>query len=250
MDLSKSQVDRLGERLRTGEVSDEDIQLLDAYRRSFSVPYAAVFSTLRDRLSLLPTGRPAKSTQSIIDKLRRESVRLSQIQDIAGCRVVVPDIPAQNSTTRAVSNAFGNVAVVDRRTRPSHGYRAVHVLVAVEGRQVEVQVRTTLQQRWAELSEKLSDALGIAVKYGGGDQEVHSLLMTASTSIAQFEAIDVSDFKLSWPATFPGVPHFDFDLLPAARAAREQVRSQLRATLEEATSELSSIIQAYDALPD
>ncbi|GAC1306974.1 MAG: hypothetical protein NVSMB21_10350 [Vulcanimicrobiaceae bacterium] len=39
--------------------------------------------------------RTAKSTSSIVAKLQRESTRLSQIQDIAGCRIVVPTIAAQ-----------------------------------------------------------------------------------------------------------------------------------------------------------
>jgi ppGpp synthetase/RelA/SpoT-type nucleotidyltranferase len=35
--------------------------------------------------------------------------------------------------------------VIDRREKPSHGYRAVHVIVECGGRMVEIQVRTELQ---------------------------------------------------------------------------------------------------------
>jgi ppGpp synthetase/RelA/SpoT-type nucleotidyltranferase len=51
--------------------------------------------TIRDQLGLEPTGRPAKSTTSITEKLHRESIRLTQIQDIAGCRIVISDIAEQ-----------------------------------------------------------------------------------------------------------------------------------------------------------
>src|SRR6266704_1936073 len=69
-----------------------------------------------------------------------KTIRLTQIQDIAGCRIVTPDI-------------------IDRRDTPSHGYRAVHVIVRHSGKLVEIQVRTALQHLWAELSEKLADLI-------------------------------------------------------------------------------------------
>lgn len=43
-----------------------------------------VVGQIRDRLKLEPTGRPLKTTQAIVEKLRREKTRLSQMQDIAG----------------------------------------------------------------------------------------------------------------------------------------------------------------------
>lgn len=66
----------------------------------------------------MPTGRP---TKSIIDKLNRETARLSQVQDIAGCRVVTSDVAAQDRTVDAIRERLSVTAVVDRRTRPSLG---------------------------------------------------------------------------------------------------------------------------------
>src|SRR6266850_1780937 len=95
-ELSRSQINRLGERLRTGGISELDLRLLDGYRRSFTEVYEGIVGRIRDQLGLEPTGRLAKSTISIIDKLRRERTRLSRMQDIAGCRLVVPDIQTQD----------------------------------------------------------------------------------------------------------------------------------------------------------
>lgn len=89
--LSKTQIDRLGDRLKRGSYAEDDLRALDSYRRTFGAPYGTVVGNLRS-LNLEPTGRPAKSTESLVEKLRRESVRLVQVQDIAGCRVVVPDL--------------------------------------------------------------------------------------------------------------------------------------------------------------
>ena len=74
--MTNTQIDRLGERLKKSIISDDDLRLLDEYRRSFAEVYGATVDIIRHRLGLNPTGRPAKSTTSIIDKLKRESIRL------------------------------------------------------------------------------------------------------------------------------------------------------------------------------
>ncbi|HKS27193.1 MAG TPA: hypothetical protein VJS44_05210 [Pyrinomonadaceae bacterium] len=190
-EITKTQIDRLGERLKKGSISDDDLRLLDQYRRSFSEAYDIVVGTIRKELNLEPTGRPAKSTTSISDKLRRESIRLTQIQDIAGCRLIVPDIAGQDSVVDSLKNLFGNVTVVDRRQRPSHGYRAVHVIVNLLNKTIEIQVRTSLQHIWAELSEKFSDVVSPAIKYGGGDEGIQTTLMDWSSLFAKEESLEV-----------------------------------------------------------
>jgi hypothetical protein len=188
--ISKTQIDRLGDRLRKGNITDEDLRLLDEYRRSFSGAYETVVGTIRDRLGLEPTGRPAKSTTSITEKLRRESIRLTQIQDIAGCRLVISDIAEQESVQASLLRIFSTSTVIDRRENPSHGYRAIHVIVAIEGRTIEIQVRTALQQLWAEISEKLADLIDPGIKYGGGEDDTRDLLIEAYITIAEHENVE------------------------------------------------------------
>ena len=190
-ELSKTQIDRLGDRLRKGNITDSDLRLLDVYRRSFNTAYGMVAGAIRSRLDLEPTGRPAKSTTSIAEKLRRESIRLSQIQDIAGCRLIVSDISEQDRVAGALVELFRDSSIVDRRQRPSHGYRAVHVIARVDNKGVEIQIRTSLQQLWAEASEKLSDLMDPAIKYGGGDESITRLLGTASQVVAVQEDNEV-----------------------------------------------------------
>jgi ppGpp synthetase/RelA/SpoT-type nucleotidyltranferase len=190
--MTKSEVDRLGERLRKGELADLDLRQLDLYRRSFADAYLAVVGLVRQRSGQQPTGRPAKSTTSIVEKLKRESIRLSQMQDIAGCRLVVFDIAEQGRVVDDLTRAFDKVTIVDRRERPSHGYRAVHVIAFVERKPIEIQVRTTLQHLWAEFSEKLSDLVDPAIKYGGGANKLRSALAETSKAIANEESLELS----------------------------------------------------------
>jgi putative GTP pyrophosphokinase len=135
--LSKTRIDKLGDRLRRGSSTDTDLRELDLYRKSFASAYDVVIRRIRDELRLEPTGRPAKSTSSIVDKLQRESIRLSQIQDIAGCRLLLDDILAQDRAVEAIQRTFTDAKVTDRRAEPSHGYRAVHVVVGIDDRSIE-----------------------------------------------------------------------------------------------------------------
>jgi putative GTP pyrophosphokinase len=113
--ISKTQIDRLGDRLRQGSVTEADLRNLDEYRRSFGEAYETVLRMIREELRLEPTGRPAKSTSSLIEKLRRESIRLSQVQHIAGCRVVVADIAERERVIASLRDIFPEASVVDRR---------------------------------------------------------------------------------------------------------------------------------------
>lgn len=186
--ISKTSIDALGERLRGGNLSDDDLRQLDSYRRTFADAYESVISAVRD-LGLEPTGRPAKSTPAIVAKLRRGSIRLSQMQDIAGCRLVVDHKRHQNDTVHSLSKLFDKAVINDRRERPSHGYRAVHVIVTINGRTVEIQVRTALQHIWAETCEKVSDITGTGIKYGIGDPAHRRVFDALSAYIAGAEDV-------------------------------------------------------------
>lgn len=214
--LSNTKIDRLGNRLRNeGPIVESDLVLLDEYRRLFRNAYDDVVNRIRNQLNVQTTGRPAKSTGSIRDKLLRESVRLSQVQDIAGCRIVVADILEQDRVVLALRSLFAdsNLDIVDRRKpskgwprfgeatyrrghravgKPSsNGYRAVHIMVHLHNRVVEIQIRTLFQNWWAELSEKLSDSLrDPSIKYGGGPANLRHILSYASNAGANIEATE------------------------------------------------------------
>jgi putative GTP pyrophosphokinase len=188
--LSTSQVERLGERLRKA-VTPEDLALLRGVRESYRPVLDAVLAEVRkaiaDRGIVAQVGtRPAKTTRSIIAKLHRERTNLARMQDIAGCRVVVPRLADQDTVAEALVGAHPDWKVDDLRGRPHHGYRAVH-LVTPRPRPVEIQVRTILQQAWASVSEAL-DRRFEGLKYGQGPEEAVQLLEKGSGRIAAWEA--------------------------------------------------------------
>lgn len=189
MTLSNSQIDKLGDRLRDGELDADCLRRLDEFRALFEPSYQQVETILVNRLGLKITGRPAKSTVAIIEKLRRETIRLNQIQDIAGCRVVVDGLITQDRFVETMKVMLGDVRVEDKRSAPKHGYRAVHLIASPYGRPVEIQLRTMLQDTWANLSEKVADDFGHAIKYGQGDPLALDFLAKLSQETAVLENI-------------------------------------------------------------
>jgi len=223
--------------------------MLDEYRRSFSDAYEYVVGVIRNELMLEPTGRPAKSTTSIVEKLLRESIRLTQIQDIAGCRLVVSGVLEQERVISLLIPLFPDASVVDRRASPSHGYRAVHVIVSHDKKVVEVQVRTALQHVWAELSEKLSDVLEPAIKYGGGEEAVRSLLSTSSGVITvQEESERILELSLRSVHNLLSQPSLSAQQKVELVELQTDAENQVRELAESRASNLISLQDAIDRL--
>lgn len=171
--ISGNQLDKLGKRLAEHAViSEEDYELL-ARVAEF---YQAVTDKVQDRLQALgfePTTRGFKSTGTLVDKLRRTHLSLKDIQDLGGARIVIDgDRLAQDRAVERIMRAFQDCPKppleIDRRDKPSHGYRAVHVIVYEDSTPMEIQVRTKLQDAWAQISEKLGDLWGRGLRYGAG----------------------------------------------------------------------------------
>ena len=187
--LSNSRIDRIGDSLRRGAADAACLHDLEAFRALYLPSYREVEKVLTEQLRLKITGRPAKSTVSIIEKLRRETTRLNQIQDIAGCRLICTRLQDQDYFVGMMRFLLRDCDVDDKRERPINGYRAVHVVANSNTRPVEIQVRTALQHAWAELSEKLADRYGHSIKYGQGNQVVLDFLEKLSKEVRTLDLL-------------------------------------------------------------
>ena len=187
--LSNSQIAKLGDRLRDGTYSAEDLLLLSEYRASFAPALAKVVEGIRSIGTVELTERPEKSLKSIIYKLQRLSTtKLDQIRDIAGCRIVVANIAEQRRYAAQALKLFPGCRLLDLREKPHSGYRAVHLEIRTPGRRVEVQIRTELQDLWAQCSEQWALAShDVAIKYGGGPAEIRNALLAFSEVVRQLE---------------------------------------------------------------
>jgi len=191
MPQSISQVNRLGERLRKGLTSDEDVAALADFQKEFQPLFRDTIRLMAElskraggKNTFGPTGR-IKQLRSIVDKLQRQSTRLAQLQDIVGCRVVVQTMANQDALVAALPFS-PEWRVSDRRNDPQHGYRAVHAIRTAGSYRVEVQIRTLAQHLWAELSEAL-DRYFPGLKYGQGDVGMLDGLNELSDKLARVE---------------------------------------------------------------
>jgi ppGpp synthetase/RelA/SpoT-type nucleotidyltranferase len=169
-ELSRSQIDKLGRRLRRAgpnNLSDEDRDLLEVLLASYAPVLSAVHEQLTKAVGLPVTPR-LKTTGTLVEKLQRNpNMALSRMQDIAGARLVAEmNWTEQDQLVARIAELFPGAQVTDRRAMPSYGYRAVHVIVEVDQWFVEIQVRTALQNLWAQVFERLADRWGRGIRYG------------------------------------------------------------------------------------
>lgn len=195
--LSNSQIDKIGDTLRTGEIDAACLQNLESFRQQFVPAYEHIEDALVNKMGLRITGRPSKSTVAIVEKLRRGKIRLSQMQDVAGCRVLVRNLSDQDNLVANMEVMLLDVNIDDKRRVPTNGYRAVHVIAKKYGRPVEIQVRTVMQHAWANLSEKVADEFGHSIKYGVGDEGAIRFLSRLSEEMGALEMIRHKKLALS-----------------------------------------------------
>ena len=228
-EFTRSSVKRLGRRLRKAErPSADDVATYDAYRTSFTDALREVMTQL---YSLFPDSPPSgrrKTLDSVVGKLKRGTTDLGRMQDIAGCRINVPSLDDQDYAVAMIRERFEALRTDDLRNRPHSGYRAVHVIVgASDGRWVEIQVRTSLQNLYAQLSERMADHFGIEMKYGGGDPFAKEILQSSSSRAYELDSLQ-RDIVARETAGDP---------------EQERLREDRR-TLEQATDRYRTIVQA------
>lgn len=217
---SNAALDRLGERLRSNEDLPEGLErAFQEYRASFGPALVAIQGRLAS-LGIPLVGRTArlKTLESTRAKLQRETIRLTQIQDIAGCRITVESPLIQDDMMEILASELGAL-LSDFRDAPRCGYRAVHGIVrAPTGHLVEIQVRTRVQDAWANYSERLALAWGMEVKYCGGPTNVRKRLDETS---AMGREVDETHRAALEVASAVGT---SFDLAPRVAALLARLR--------------------------
>ncbi len=189
--FSRSAVNRAGKTL----VSNNDPvrraearQALSNWRSSHGYPLNGLTMTLRQRARVVTPGfliaSRLKRLVSIERKLlRRPQVRATQIQDIGGCRVVLPSMKEVHALHEIYqhrsSRVFFPLRLDDYIERPKRdtGYRSLHLVYRYDSpkkpvyrnMRVEIQIRSQLQHAWANAVETVAFFTGHDLKAGEGD---------------------------------------------------------------------------------
>lgn len=234
--LSKTRIDKAGRLIRdwlakpNASTSDEEAQALwdmFGWRDGFRYPLSKVVNGLRSFVksesselrvpgAKLPVGQRLKREPQIAAKLQRyPAMKLSRMQDIGGCRAIMPGgAPEVAGVLARIQDRWDVVGKVqDYVQNPqSTGYRAIHVNVMRDGRRIEIQLRTPRQHEWATAVERTGLRLRMPLKEGGGDPNLLRYFELAAYGLA----LEESDQKA------------DDEFLAEVAEARELVRHYFR----------------------
>ena len=217
----KTEVDRAGRILinKSSTIDDQEIALnvINNWRASHNFPLNTFQMGLRQKAENIDSenlvSQRIKRLSSIKQKLQRfQTMHLSQMQDIGGCRAVVRSL-----TNYKNSNMKHKLLRIDDYiANPKlSGYRSVHLIyryysdrkVTYNDLQIEVQLRSQLQHAWATAVETVGTFLKQALKSSQGHEQWLKFFILMGSFIA---------FKEKTPL-IPNTPTNSNDLIKELR---------------------------------
>lgn len=159
------------------------MRLQHAYPLALTTPGLRNWVEKETDVRPIPVAQRMKQLTTIIEKLgRHPGMNIDRMQDIAGCRAILPNAAAIDRIAAKVHQNWEVVGDDDYREsgKPVTGYRARHLIVVKRERRVEIQLRTTQQHRWAEIVAGTGERLGYALKDGHGPADLLEYFRMAS----------------------------------------------------------------------
>lgn len=164
MTYTGGDIRRLGDRIveNNGTLDDNELQLLQEYRKSFTQPLSETFNELTqiknsvDRQGIIAFR--LKRIKTIVNKvLRNPDMQLNRMGDIAGIRIIVRTEGQLDKILDTIVTNFeisGKIRNYNKDPKPI-GYKGIHVYVkdVKQGKRIEVQLRTIQSHNWATLVE-------------------------------------------------------------------------------------------------
>lgn len=189
--FSRAAVDRAGRTLlredASGAEADAAWGVLANWRSVHAFPLNTATMDLRQKVKRVAPGalvvQRQKRARSILAKLAKESsMRLTQMQDIGGCRAVVntlDDVYKLRELYLKSRSQHELVAEADYIKNPkASGYRSLHLIYRFMSKghpgynklMFEVQLRTVTQHAWATAVETVGAVVGQALKASEGEK--------------------------------------------------------------------------------
>ncbi|MEK6894155.1 MAG: RelA/SpoT domain-containing protein [Nanoarchaeota archaeon] len=211
---SKNNVDRIGEILRGNkklEYSQEQLEAFNTFnnwRASHAYPLHIIMKNIKKiSLSICPEAicvQRLKRVKSIIIKLNRfPEMKLSRIEDIGGCRIVMPNVDlARKLMEQYISKNKRHKRIKSREKNyinypKPDGYRSIHLVYSYysinkvgevfNGKIIEIQIRSKLQHVWATALETVDLFSHQRIKFGSGDPNWKYFFRLVSSAFALME---------------------------------------------------------------
>lgn len=163
------------------------IDVVTHFKNCHHFPLDTLYTTLKRRARKIHgnalTAQRIKRSTSIVKKLIwQPSLKLSQMQDIGGCRAVMPLLNGVFDLRDAYlskRHAHHLIGINDYIQEPKDtGYRSIHLKYRFSGKggsaawdklRIEIQIRTLLQHRWATAVEVAGTFTNTALKSNRGN---------------------------------------------------------------------------------
>lgn len=239
---SKERVNRAGNAIREGKISNDDVHVLENWRGAHAYVLNTFQAILRNRTRGTPivVAQRLKRRATIVDKLHRHpDMQLARMDDLAGCRLIFPslnDLAAFRSDFHKAGfrhRRKNDVDKYDYIKRPKQlGYRGIHDIYEYDtkskqgalfkGLQIEIQYRTECQHAWATSVELVTQFTGAEPKFARGDNRTMDFFRLASEVIART--------KEDMPSCFPGLSNAEIADRLAAIDAETGIMKIFRGT--------------------
>ena len=149
----------------------DSLDVIDNWRAAHAFPLDNIANILKEAISSNENflfAQRIKRLESIVGKLRRlRTTNLYRMQDLGGCRIIVPSIDNMTPTISKIKEILikNNHTIVREKDylkepRIESGYRSYHIVVkfncpltCYDGMLIEIQIRTKLQHYWATAVE-------------------------------------------------------------------------------------------------
>lgn len=186
----------------TSVVVESALQIVNNWRASHNYPLNTFQVTLRKKARTVDhdalVAQRIKRLTSILHKLQRfPDMKLTQMQDIGGCRAIVRNVGLVDTlvTSYEKSDLKHTLAHKDDyiENPQDSGYRGVHLVyryfsdkakTAYNDLKIEMQFRSQLQHAWATAVETVGTFIGQALKSSKGREDWLRFFALMSTALA------------------------------------------------------------------
>ena len=208
---SRSKIIKAGKVVKKEDSTEEQLveaaKVIDNWRAAHAFPLHVIYMHLRRMASgkEIVVAERLKRLDSIIKKLEREpSMSLWMMQDLGGCRFIVPSLAevysyAEEYDLSRKRHIFKEKYDYIAHPKPS-GYRSLHMVYEYHSDKsdtynknmlIEIQYRTHLQHVWATALETMGLFTKQALKAGQGDEHIKRFFVLVSSLFALREGCPV-----------------------------------------------------------
>jgi len=184
---------------------EESMAALSYWRATHEMPLEEAYALLgacAEKISVkVVLAKRLKRAPSIISKLRRfDGMKLRNMQDIGGCRAILPTHKKLLKLLREFKRRK-TVRIKDYIETPKpDGYRGIHLIgdfsdKTEHKRSIEIQLRTEIQHAWATGVEIVDLFTGQAIKSNRGKEEWKEFFRSLSVMFSLIEGLNLTKPK-------------------------------------------------------